>query len=71
MGNVTRAAELGKAIKEFRLERDMTQEAMAAYLGISRVTVNRLEAGRKQVSDLLYAKVRRKLDKALAQLEVA
>ena len=68
---MNRALELGKAIKAFRLERDMTQEEMAGYLGISRVTVNRLEAGRTKVTYLLYAKVRRKLEKMSAQLEVA
>ena len=49
----------------------MTQKELAAYLGISRVTVNRLEQGQTRVSDLLYAKVRRKLDKVLLQQEVA
>lgn len=63
--------ELGKAIKDFRLEREMTQASMAAYLGISRQTVIKVEGGREVVSDLVFAKIKRKLDKALAQLEVA
>lgn len=66
-----RTVEIGKAIKDFRLEREMTQVSMAAYLGISRPTIIRLEAGRGIVSDLLYSKVKRKLDKALANQAVA
>ena len=58
------AAKLGQRIKAFRLERDMTQAQVAAYLGISKPTVARLEGGRGNVMDLTRAKIERQLDKA-------
>lgn len=56
--------ELGKRIKEFRLDRQMTQPRAAAFFGISLATLCRLEAG-KPVGDL----TRVKLQKILAQAQ--
>lgn len=58
------AAKLGQRIKAFRLERNMTQSQVAAYLGISKPTVTRLESGRGKILDLTRAKIERQLDKA-------
>jgi DNA-binding XRE family transcriptional regulator len=57
---------VGQQIKAFRLERGMTQKQMAAYLGISRATLNRLERGKGELMDLTYAKIMGQLSKAQA-----
>jgi DNA-binding XRE family transcriptional regulator len=64
-----RVVELGQEIKAFRLERGTTQEQMAAFLGVSRATLIRIEAGRGNLMDLTYAKIKKQLGKA--QLAVA
>lgn len=57
---------LGRRLKEFRLDRGWTQVRLAAYLGLSWMTVSRLERGGKCM-DL----TRRKIEKRLAEAEVA
>jgi DNA-binding XRE family transcriptional regulator len=42
---------------------------MAAFLGVSRATLIRIEAGRGNLMDLTYAKIKKQLGKA--QLAVA
>ena len=42
----------------------MTQEQTAAFLGVSRATLNRLERGRGDLLDLTYAKIMKQLAKA-------
>lgn len=54
--------KLGQQIKEFRLDRQMTQPQAAVFFGISMGTLCRLEKG-KHVGDLTRAK----LLKVLAQ----
>lgn len=61
---MTSTAKLGQRIKAFRLERNMTQKQIAAYLGVSTPTVLRLENGKGNVMELTRAKVERALNKA-------
>lgn len=52
--------KLGKRIKTFRLEKEMTQEECAVVLGISVPTLQRLESGAAG-SDLTRARVEKRL----------
>lgn len=61
---MTKVSKLGQRIKAFRLEHDMTQAQAAAFLGVSKPTVFRLETGRGNVMDLTRAKIERQLDKS-------
>lgn len=61
-----RVVELGKQIKEYRLDRGMTQEQIAVYLGISRATLNKLEQGKGELMDLTFAKITSRMSKAQA-----
>lgn len=61
---VQKPEELGKALKYFRLEREMTQAQLAEFLGISRAGVARIEAG-KEVGDLTRHKLEKKIGKIL------
>ena len=51
---------LGKRLKEFRIERGMTQPKAALHFGVSFSTICRLEAG-KGCGDLIRAKIERGL----------
>ena len=53
--------ELGKQVKAYRLEMGWSQRKLAAFLGISRPTVIRLELGQGKVSDLIRAKIEKRL----------
>jgi transcriptional regulator with XRE-family HTH domain len=66
-----KSSELGQKVKEFRLERGWSQEEMAAYLGLSRVTVNKIEGGKVTPLDLTIAKIQRKLAVLQGQAAVA
>lgn len=39
----TKTAIVGKRLKQYRLDADMTQQEVADYAGIDRKTVNRIE----------------------------
>jgi len=54
--------KLGEQVKAFRLDRGMTQEKVAVFLGVSIRTVLRLEGG-ESCGDLTRAKI----EKVLAQ----
>ena len=54
-------------IKAFRLDRNMTQKQVAVYLGVSVVTVNRLENGKHKAMDLTIARVKRQIEAATPQ----
>lgn len=56
--------ELGKALKYLRFERNWTQAELAQFVGISRASVIRIEAG-ESVGDLIRYKLEKKLGKAL------
>lgn len=58
------AKELGKAVKYYRLEREMTQSQLADLIGISRSSVARLEAG-QGIGDLARHKLEKKIGKVL------
>lgn len=59
------AQGIGRRLKDYRLNKGWTQSQLAAYLGLSWVTVSRLERGGKPM-DL----TRRKIEKLL-QAEAA
>lgn len=64
-----KAPELGKVLKNYRLDRGMTQKEFAVFLGLSRTTLVRVEAG-EDVGDLNRRKVEKKIGKAL-EMEAA
>ncbi len=59
---------LGKRIRDFRLEKEMTIREVAAFLGVGAGTIVRLLRGEK-CNELTRAKIERRLDKL--QSEVA
>lgn len=57
------AVQIGKAIKAYRLRKDMTQEDLALQMGVSKPTVVHLEQGQVKLSVLIAAlRALRKLD---------
>lgn len=65
MKSLPKAPEIGRVLKNFRLDKGMTQAQFATFLGVSRDTVARLEAGR-EVGDLNRRKIEKKLMPILA-----
>ena len=55
---------LGRRMKEFRLNKGMTQKQAAAFFGIGYVTYMRIESG-KPCRDLTRVKVVKTLDQVL------
>ncbi|MBD2060761.1 helix-turn-helix domain-containing protein [Funiculus sociatus GB2-A5] len=53
--------EIGKLIRELRIEMELTQEQFAALLGVVYPTVNRWENGRSQPSPLALQQIQRML----------
>ncbi len=53
MTNETVAEELGRRIEQLRLERDLTQQAVADEVGLSRVSYRRLEAGEAKLINVI------------------
>lgn len=49
------AAEIGERIEQLRLERNMTQQAVADAIGISRVSYGKLEAGEAKFVNVIAA----------------
>jgi len=58
---MAKAKQLGKRIKGYRMENLMTQEQMAAWLGIGLRTIIRIEQG-SDPKDLTRAKIEKKLN---------
>ena len=56
---------IGKKIKAFRLDRQMTQKRLAGYLGVSLPTIKRIEGG-AGCSDLMRAKIEKQLNGEVA-----
>lgn len=57
------AAQIGEAIKAYRLRKDMKQEDLAQEIGVSKPTVVHLEQGQVKLSVLIAAlRALRKLD---------
>lgn len=54
--------QIGKLIRELRLEADLTQEQFAAHLGVTYSSVNRWECGRSRPSSLAMQKVLQMLE---------
>lgn len=54
---VTTQPEIGKLIRELRLETGLTQEKFAAQLGVTYPTVNRWENNRANPSPLAVEKI--------------
>lgn len=61
LGVMSKVSELGKEIKAFRLDRGWSQRRMAGFLGVTVVTVNRLETGKGVAMDLTITKIRKQL----------
>jgi transcriptional regulator with XRE-family HTH domain len=53
MSNQAVAEELGRRIEQLRLERDLTQQAVADEVGLSRVSYRRLEAGEAKLVNVI------------------
>lgn len=47
------AQELGRRIQQLRLEQDLTQQAVADEVGLSRVSYRRLEAGEAKLVNVI------------------
>jgi transcriptional regulator with XRE-family HTH domain len=45
-----RCLEIGQRIRQARRHRDLTQDQLAELLGISRITMNRVERGRAELT---------------------
>jgi transcriptional regulator with XRE-family HTH domain len=56
------AKELGKSIKQMRLNRNMSQEELAEKSGINRVTISRMETG-QAINLLTMIQLLRALDR--------
>ncbi len=54
---VTTQPEIGKLIRELRLETGLTQEKFAAQLGVTYPTINRWENNRAKPSPLAVEKI--------------
>jgi putative transcriptional regulator len=54
---VTNQPEVGKLIRELRLALGLTQEQLAAALGVTYSTINRWENGRSKPSPLAMEKI--------------
>ena len=54
-------------IRQFRLERDITQQELAESVGVSRQTINALENDKYNPSLLLAYKITRKLGKTFIE----
>ena len=54
-------------IRQFRLERDITQQELAESVGVSRQTINSLENDKYNPSLLLAYKITRKLGKTFIE----
>jgi transcriptional regulator with XRE-family HTH domain len=65
MNDATEQATFGERLKKYRLDRGWTQQRLAKYLGVSRVTITNIEAGR-DIQDLTRAKIDRKLNGKVA-----
>ncbi len=59
--SVINQPEIGKLIRELRIEIGLTQEQFAALLGVVYPTVNRWENGRSQPSPLALQQIQRML----------
>ncbi|MGJ8663697.1 MAG: helix-turn-helix transcriptional regulator [Marinicella sp.] len=53
MTNQAVAAELGRRIEQLRLENNLTQQAVADEIGISRISYGRLEAGEAKLINVI------------------
>lgn len=62
---------IGKRIKAFRLRKELTQEKAAAILDVSLATLQRLEAGSTNASDLTLAKIERRIENQKERESVA
>lgn len=60
--------KLGEAIREARLERGLTQEALADAAGIDRSHMGKIERGERNVSVLNVARVSEALNLSVASL---
>ena len=60
--------KLGEAIRAFRLERGLSQEALADAAGIDRSHMGKIERGERNVSVLNVARVADALDITIAAL---
>lgn len=54
---VIKQPQIGKLIRELRLETGLTQEQFAAHLGLTYSSINRWECGRSKPSPLAMQKV--------------
>jgi transcriptional regulator with XRE-family HTH domain len=53
--------ELGKRIKAYRMDRQMTQKQMAGFIGVTLATISRIENG-EACRDLTRAKIEKLLN---------
>ena len=55
-------------IKELRIQRNMTQDALAEAAGCSRITIARMEAGRTPVTMKILDGLSRALDRPIPEI---
>lgn len=48
---------MSQALKQYRLDRKMTQEALAEKLGVTSISVSRWETGERKISKDLLPKI--------------
>jgi DNA-binding XRE family transcriptional regulator len=60
---------IGKKIKAFRLDRQMTQKRLAGFLGVSVPTIKRMERG-EGCSDLMRAKIEKAMSQVIERFHV-
>jgi predicted transcriptional regulator len=65
VSNVFDDAEMGKAVKSFRLDVGVHQKLLAAEMGISQAYLSDLECGRRKWNQRIYEKMRDAFDKIL------
>jgi putative transcriptional regulator len=58
---VLKQPEIGKLIRELRLQSGLTQEQFAAFLGVTCATINRWENGHSNPSPLAVEKIQKQL----------
>lgn len=57
VGGPSPETELGKAIRELRVKRGLSQSTLAARVGVDRKTINRIENGHHSTSVSTFAAI--------------
>ena len=66
--NTTILMRLGKNLKKYRLEKNMTQETLAEKVGIHPTYVGKIESGKNNLSVKMLFKISRALNITLCEV---